>query len=54
MSAIPNDSIRAEPGQELVGQDDDGMVEVGTVSETQGGYLGGSLDTGGFGWREGR
>jgi hypothetical protein len=50
MSAIWNDGVNLEVATEVVGETDDGLVEVGSVSETKGGVFGASLDLGN-GWR---
>jgi hypothetical protein len=54
MSEKPGDV--AESDKETVSEveiEDDGLVEVGAVSGTQGGFFGFAGDTGGAGWRMG-
>ena len=46
MSAIQNECVSWEVEAEVVCEAEDGLVEVGAVSETKGGPLGTNLDTG--------
>ena len=51
----PNRSAQSTPVDEhfLDDAENTGLVEVGKVSETKGGLLGGLADPGGNGWRQG-
>jgi hypothetical protein len=47
MNAVSNECVSVEVDTEVVSEVDAGLVEVGVVSETKGGFIGLSLDTGG-------
>jgi hypothetical protein len=55
MSAKPRDSVSIESDKNLIAEaeSEDGLVDMGKVSETEGGFFGPSIDTGGEGYREG-
>jgi hypothetical protein len=50
MSAISKESVSQEVASEIVGEMEDGLVEVGAVSETKGGPFGPNPDNGN-GWQ---
>ena len=50
MNAVSNECVSREVDTEVTCEMDAGLVEVGTVSETKGSFIGTSLDTGG-GWQ---
>ena len=50
MSAISKESVGQEMAVEVVREMDDGLIEVGAVSETKGGPLGLVMDPG-AGWQ---
>ena len=50
MSAISKESVSQEMAVEVVREMDDGLIEVGAVSETKGGIYGLVLDPG-AGWQ---
>ena len=47
MNAIPNKTVELENNTEVVHEGDEGLVEVGAVSETKGGFFGSTIDSGG-------
>ena len=47
MNAVSNESVSVEVDVEVVSEMDAGLVEVGAVSETKGGFAGVTLDIGG-------
>jgi len=50
MNAVSNECVSAEVNAEVANEMDAGLVEVGAVSETKGGFIGASQDLGG-GWQ---
>jgi hypothetical protein len=50
MNAIPSERVRREEDTEVVHEVDEGVVEVGTVSETKGGFVGHLPDNGTAGY----
>ena len=52
MNAIPSELVSQEEDTDVVHETEEGLVEVGAVSETKGGFLGASTDNG-VGYRAG-
>jgi hypothetical protein len=50
MNAVSNECVSVEVDAEVVSEMDAGLVEVGAVSETKGGFIGTAQDNGG-GWQ---
>jgi hypothetical protein len=46
MNAVSNESVSVEVDAEVTSEMDAGLVEVGVVSETKGGFIGTTGDTG--------
>ena len=50
MNAVSNECVSVEVDAEVTCEMDAGLVEVGAVSETKGGFIGATQDLGG-GWQ---